>query len=62
MLFDFNVLLRSGPDWDSHNALAILQYAIQQGYQGNLNFELGNGKFSVWLINNYFVIPKGNVI
>ncbi len=50
MLFDFNVLLRRGPNWNSHNAEEILQYTVQQGYQNNLSFELGNGNFSIWLL------------
>jgi hypothetical protein len=45
LLFDLNVLLRKGDDWDASNAIKLMKYSIEHNYTWNLNFELGNGKF-----------------
>ena len=45
LLFDLNVLLRRGNEWDSSNALELMEYSIKKNYTWNLNFELGNGRF-----------------
>ncbi|KAK2176167.1 hypothetical protein NP493_678g01053 [Ridgeia piscesae] len=42
LLFDFNVLLRNGSDWDPRNAVEILKYSIEKNYTHHLAFELGN--------------------
>ena len=54
LLFDFNALLRNGSKWDTTNARAILHYAVQQGYAGNMHLELGNGLYKY----NHHVFPS----
>ena len=44
LVFDFNVLLRNGRDWDDTNARHLLNYSIQKGYNKHLSFQLGNGR------------------
>ena len=44
LLFDLNVLLRDGKDWDYTNAAQLLQYTLNKSYASNIAWELGNGK------------------
>lgn len=42
LLFDLNVALRDGDNWDSTNAIKIINYTVEQGYTVE-GWELGNG-------------------
>ena len=42
LLFDLNLLLRYGEQWDPSIALNLIQYAEEQGYLKDMYFELGN--------------------
>ena len=44
-LFDLDLQLRYGAQWDPTNAIRMMQYMQQKGYGQNIDFELGNGKF-----------------
>ena len=43
-LYDFNLQLRYGEQWDPTNAIATLEYLVSKGYGENIDFELGNGE------------------
>ena len=43
LLFDLNLQLRYGQNWDPSNAIRLLQYSVDKGYGDNIDFELGNG-------------------
>lgn len=43
LLYDINLQLRFGRQWNPNNAVALLDYIQQKGYGDNLDFELGNG-------------------
>ena len=43
LLFDLNLQLRYGTQWDPSNAIALMDYSQKKGYGNNLHFELGNG-------------------
>lgn len=51
LIFDLNLLERSGHEWDPTNAIQLLQYASEHGYQ--IHFELGNGNHGL----SVFVYP-----
>ncbi|KAK2167330.1 hypothetical protein LSH36_29g02084 [Paralvinella palmiformis] len=57
LLFDLNVLLRKGQEWDSSNALELMAYSIRQNYTQNLNFELGNEPNAFQHSINYTLAP-----
>ena len=44
LLFDLNLLLRYGTQWDPTNAVQLLGYVNKMKYHEVFNFELGNGK------------------
>ena len=44
-LFEFNLQLRYGDQWDPHNAEQILDHLTSKGYGDNIDFELGNGNY-----------------
>lgn len=41
LLFDLNVLLRNGTQWDSSNARVLLEYSDRHRF--NISWQLGNG-------------------
>jgi hypothetical protein len=43
LLFDLNLQLRYGQQWDPSNAMELLQFFDSHGYGDNIDFELGNG-------------------
>jgi nicotinamide riboside kinase len=47
LLFDLNVLLRNGTQWDSSNARLLLEYSNRHRF--NISWQLGNGMYpSLW--------------
>ena len=44
LLFDLNLLLRYGIQWDPTNTADLLGYVNKMKYHDVFNFELGNGK------------------
>jgi hypothetical protein len=51
LLFDLNVLLRNGTEWDSSNARQLLDFSDKHRY--NISWQLGNGTVLLWSL--YFV-------
>ena len=43
ILFDLNLQLRYGTQWDPTNTIKLLGYISKMNYQDVFNFELGNG-------------------
>jgi heparanase 1 len=43
LLFDLNVLLRNGTQWDSSNARLLLEYSDRHRF--NISWQLGNGTY-----------------
>jgi hypothetical protein len=43
LLFDLNVLLRNGTQWDSSNARMLLEYSDRHRF--NISWQLGNGTY-----------------
>ena len=43
-LYEYNIQLRYGTQWDPTNAIELLNYLTSKGYGENIDFELGNGK------------------
>src|SRR4051794_18037782 len=41
LIFDLNLMLRSGDKWDPSNSQDFINYTSSKGYE--MNFELGNG-------------------
>ena len=56
LLFDLNLLLRYGIQWDPTNTADLLGYVNKMKYHDVFNFELGNGKILhseyKWLVFN----------
>ena len=49
LLFDLNLQLRYGIQWDPTNTADLLGYVNKMKYHDVFNFELGNGEvFSLW--------------
>ena len=46
LLFDLNLQLRYGRDWDPTNAMHFMRYIEDHNYGDSIDFELGNGWFS----------------
>ena len=44
-LYEFNLQLRYGEQWDPRNAIQLLDYMVSKGYGDNIDFELGNGEY-----------------
>ena len=44
LLFDLNMLLRNGAEWDSTNAETLFQYTNKKGYRV-AGWEMGSGKY-----------------
>ena len=42
LLYDLNIELRYGPQWDSTNARSLMKYLISKEYHNDVHFELGN--------------------
>ena len=42
LLFDLNIQLRYGSQWNPLNAIELMQYMKKKGYADNIDFELGN--------------------
>ena len=45
ILFDLNLQLRYGTQWDPTNTIKLPGYISKMNYQDVFNFELGNGKY-----------------
>jgi len=43
LLFDLNLQLRFGQQWDPSNAIELLQFFSSHGYGETIDWELGNG-------------------
>lgn len=43
LLFDLNLQLRFGQQWDPSNAIELLEFFASRGYGDNIDLELGNG-------------------
>jgi len=54
LLFDVNLQLRFGQQWDPNNAIELFEFCASQGFCDNVDWELGNG----WLLLKafYYVI------
>jgi len=53
LLFDVNLQLRFGQQWNPSNAIELFDFCASQGFCDNIDWELGNGQnelFSVLLI------------
>ena len=44
LLYDLNLQQRDGVQWGPENTLELLQFTVDQGLAGLVDFELGNGK------------------
>ena len=44
LLYEFNLQLRYGQQWDPSRAMETLTYLDKQGYSDVVDFELGNGE------------------
>jgi len=67
LLFDVNLQLRYGQQWDPSNAIELFEFCSSQGFCDNIDWELGNG----WLFkidslcvydNMYFPEQKMRVL
>lgn len=47
LLYEHNLQLRYGEQWDPTNAIQLFDYLTSKGYGENLDWELGNGKISL---------------
>lgn len=56
LLFTFNVLLRSGEEWDSLNAIDILEYSKMRNF--DIDFQLGNEPNSFRHVFNLSISPQ----
>ena len=45
LLFELNIQLREGSEWNPVNAMALIEYMQSKGYGKEVDFELGNGMF-----------------
>ena len=45
LLYDLNLQLRYGSDWNPTNAMEMMRYIEKKGYGDSIDFELGNGAF-----------------
>ena len=45
LLYDLNLQLRYGSDWNPTNAMEMMRYIEERGYGDSIDFELGNGAF-----------------
>ena len=45
LLFELNLQLREGYNWDPINTISLFDYFTEKGYGDNIDFELGNGGF-----------------
>ena len=52
LLFDLNLQLRFGQQWDPSNAIELFEFCASQGFCDNIDWELGNG----CLLKNVFLI------
>ena len=43
LLFDLNLQLRFGQQWDPSNAIELFEFFTSQGFCDNIDWELGNG-------------------
>jgi heparanase 1 len=43
LLFDLNLQLRFGQQWDPSNAIELMHFLSSRGYGENIDWELGNG-------------------
>lgn len=43
LIFDLNLMVRNGSEWDPSNAQQFIDYGSSRGY--DMDFELGNGIF-----------------
>ena len=46
LLFDVNLQLRFGQQWDPSNAIDLFEFCSSQGFCDDIDWELGNG----WLL------------
>ena len=53
LLYDLNLQLRDGVQWSPLNTVKLLQFAVDEGLTGLIDFELGNGKQCI-LVSCYF--------
>lgn len=56
LLFSFNLLLHDEHEWNSHNAIDILEYSRQRGYE--VDWQLGNEPNSLKHVFNVSINPK----
>ena len=52
LLFDVNLQLRFGQQWDPSNAIELFEFCASQGFCDDIDWELGNG----WLWNEFFTV------
>ena len=57
LLFDLNLQLRYGIQWDPTNTASLLGYVNKMKYHDVFNFELGNGKTAC-----FFLTSKSNIL
>ena len=43
LLFDINLQLRFGQQWNPSNAIELFEFLTRQGFCDNIDWELGNG-------------------
>jgi len=46
LIFDINLQLRFGQQWDPSNAIELFEFCASQGFCDDIDWELGNG----WLL------------
>ena len=56
LLFELNMQLRAGDQYDPTNVIEILEYFQEKGYGDNVDFELGNGECFKFSAYEQFVI------
>ena len=61
LLFDLNLQLRFGDQWDPSNAIELFQFCEQRGFGENIDWELGNGINTVWAVLRFWLLqfPSG---
>ena len=66
ILFDLNILLRHGKQYNPVNANNLIMYVKKMNYQHVFNFELGNGKihqkFNLHKHKSFLVITSSALI
>ena len=53
LLFELNLQLREGYNWDPINTISLFDYFTEKGYGDNIDFELGNGRFYLRWVSTF---------